>query len=126
MYLNLSDVAAHDAEHDARSPAPRCPRAHGHTGRRSRQPVAYRPRKTDDSALKLSWPKRDTHVAARQRRQLEREGLAAGQVQTRSGSGDEVERRVNLFALLDGNEQRPADEVVAVTQRSYFCRRMIG
>ena len=114
MHLNLADVAAHDAAQDARSPVPRRPRAHVHAGRRGRQPVACRRRKADRSALQLSWPKRDAHVAAGRRRQLERKGMAAGQVQARGGGGDDVEWSVDLRALVNGDAQRPAEEGVKV------------
>ena len=114
--LNFGDVAAHDAVQDACSPVPRRPRAHVHAGRRGRQPVACRRRKADRSALQLSWPKRDAHVAAGRRRQLEREGMAAGQVQARGGGGDDVERRVDLRALVGGDAQRPAEEGVDVKE----------
>ena len=114
MHLNLADVAAHDAAQDARSPVPRRPRAHVHAGRRGRQPVACRRRKADRSALQLSWPKRDAHVGAGRRRQLEREGKAAGQVQARGGGGDDVEWSVDLRALVNGDAQRPAEEGVKV------------
>ncbi len=78
MYINPADVTAHDAEQNARSPAQRRPRAHVHAGRCGRQPVACRHRKADRSALQLSWPKRDAHVAAGRRPPLVREGMAAG------------------------------------------------
>ena len=115
-HLNPADAASHDAAQDARSPVPRLPRAHVHAGRRGRQPVACRRRKADRSALQLSWPKRDAHVATGRRRQLVREGMAAGQVQARGGGGDDVERRVDLRALVGGDEQRPAEEGVNVLE----------
>ena len=114
MHLNLADVAAH--AQDARSPVPRRPRAHVHAGRRGRQPVACRRHKADRSALQLSWPKRDAHVAAGRRRLLEREGMAAEQVQARGGGGDDVERRVDLRELIVGDAQRPAEEGVDILE----------
>ena len=78
--------------------------------------MACRRRKADRSALQLSWPKRDAHVAAGRRRQLEREGTAAGQVQARGGGGDDVERCVDLRALVGGDAQRPAKEGVDVKE----------
>jgi hypothetical protein len=98
-HLNPGDEAAHNAQQDARLPLPRRPRAHVSAGRGGRQPVACRRCKADRSALQLSWPKRDAHVVAGRRRQLEREGMAAGQVQARGGGGDDVEWRVDLCAL---------------------------
>ena len=116
MYLNPGDVVAHDPAQDARSPVARSPRAHVHAGRRGRQPVACRHCKADRSAPQLSWPKRDAHVAAGRRRQLEREGIAAGQVQARDGGGDDLERRVDLDALIVGNAQRPAEKGIDVAE----------
>ena len=116
MHLNPGDVVAHDAAQDARSPVARSPRAYVHAGRRGRQPVACRCRKADRSALQLSWPKRDAHVAAGRGLLLEREGIAAGQVQARGGGGDDVERRVDLRALVGGDAQRPAEEGVDVLE----------
>ena len=124
MHLNLADVAAHDAAQDARSPVPRRPRAHVHAGRRGRQPVACRRRKADRSALQLSWPKRDAHVAAGRRRQLERERIAAGQVQARGGGGDEAECGVDLGEKLGGGDAPgPANEVVSVFEGRCLHRR---
>ena len=125
MHLNLADVAAHDAAQDARSTVPRGPRAHVHAGRRGRQPMACRRRKADRRALQLSWPKRGAHVAAGRRRQLEREGKAAGQVQARGGGGDDVERRVDLSALIVADEQRPAEEGVDIQENERDSRRRI-
>ena len=114
-YLNLADVAARDSDQDARSPVPRRPRAHAHAGRRGRQPVACRRRKADRSALQLSWPKRDVHVAAGRRRMLVRERMAAGHIQARCGGGDDVERRVDLRALVERNNHGgPAEEAIAI------------
>ena len=114
MHLNPGDVVAHDPAQDARSPVARSPRAHVHAGRRGRQPVACRHCKADRSAPQLSWPKRDAHVAAGRRRQLEREGIAAGQVQARSGRGDNVEWGVNYRALGERNAHGPGEEVVTI------------
>ena len=117
-HLNPADAASHDAPQDAHSPAPRRPRAHVHAGRRGRQPVACRRRKADRSALQLSWPQRDACVAAGRRRLLEREGMIAGQVQADSGGGDDVERRVDLRALVERKAQAPAEVEVVAFDRS--------
>jgi hypothetical protein len=116
MHLNPADVAAHDAARDARSPVPRRPRAHIHAGRCGRQPVACRRSKADRSALQLSWPKRDAHVAAGRRPLLVRERMAAGHIQARSGGGDDVEWGVDLRALVGGDAQRPAEEGVDILE----------
>jgi hypothetical protein len=114
-YLNLGDVAAHDTAQDARSQLPRRPRAHIQAGRCVRQSVACRHRKADRSALQLSRPQRDARVAAGKRRQLEREGMTAGQMQARCGGGDDVERRVDLRALVERNNHGgPAEEAIAI------------
>ena len=117
---NPADAAAHDAQQDARSPAPRRPRAHVHAGRRGRQPVACRRCKPDRSALQLSRPQRDARVATgrRRRRLLERDGVAAGQVQAHGGGGDDVERRVDLRALVERKAQAPAEVEVVAFDRS--------
>ena len=114
MHLNPGDVVAHDAAQDARSPVARSPRAYVHAGRRGRQPVACRHCKADRSAPQLSWPKRDAHVAAGRGLLLEREGIAAGQVQARSGRGDDVEWGVNYRALGERNAHGPGEEVVTI------------
>ena len=126
--LNFGDVAAHDAVQDACSPVPRRPRAHVHAGRRGRQPVTCRRRKANRSALQLSWPKRDAHVAAGQRPLLGRERMAAGHIQARCSGGDDVERRDDLRALIVGDAQVPAKEVVFVFEgpRLHSKKRAAG
>ena len=78
--------------------------------------MACRRCKADRSAPQLSRPQRDARVGAGRQRQLEREGMTAGQVQAGGGGGDDVERSVDLRELVGGDVQRPAEEGVDVLE----------
>ncbi len=113
--LNLVDVTRHHTIQDKRSPARRNLKVHVQVGRRGRKPMARRRRQLRHAAHPLRWPKRELCVAKwwrrLRKRGTQRCATAAGEVQP---GLDKDYRDIELVALLDGNGQNFAEEVVVI------------